>query len=101
MSRAAGPAVDRRGADSPTSRHPTDATASASTRTPARRLLDRALYLLAAYTGLRQGELRGLEWSHIDFATSTVHVLAGLTRGMTKPTMSASDNTVSTRMNIS
>ena len=45
------------------------------------RLLDRALYTMAAYTGLRQGELRGLRWSHVDFATATVHVLEGLTRG--------------------
>jgi integrase len=44
-------------------------------------LLDRALYLLAARTGLRQGELRGLRWSHIDFDGSTVHVLEGVTRG--------------------
>jgi integrase len=43
--------------------------------------LDRALYLMAAYTGLRQGELRGLRWSHIDFASATVHVLEGITRG--------------------
>lgn len=45
------------------------------------RLLDRALYTMAAYTGLRQGELRGLRWSHIDFDRSVVHVLEGLTRG--------------------
>lgn len=43
--------------------------------------LDRALYLMAAYTGLRQGELRGLRWAHVDFGTSTVHVLEGITRG--------------------
>lgn len=45
------------------------------------RALDRALYTVAAYTGLRQGELRGLRWSHVDFERSVVHVLEGLTRG--------------------
>lgn len=43
--------------------------------------LDRALYLLAAYSGLRQGELRGLRWRHIDFGCSTIHVLESVTRG--------------------
>jgi integrase len=43
--------------------------------------LDRALYTLAAYTGLRQGELRGLKWAHVDFDASIVHVLSGITRG--------------------
>jgi integrase len=43
--------------------------------------LDRALYTLAAYTGLRQGELRGLRWKHIDFGRSIVHVLENVTRG--------------------
>jgi integrase len=45
------------------------------------RLLDRALYTMAAYTGLRQGELRGLRWQHVDFDGPTVHVLEGVTRG--------------------
>jgi integrase len=43
--------------------------------------LDRALYVTAAYTGLRQGELRGLKWEHIDFGRSIVHVLENVTRG--------------------
>ena len=42
--------------------------------------LDRALYTLAAYTGLRQGELRGLKWEHIDFDRSIVQVLENVTR---------------------
>jgi integrase len=42
--------------------------------------LDRALYVMAAYTGLRQGELRGLKWSHVDFGQSIVHVLENVTR---------------------
>lgn len=45
------------------------------------RLLDRALYVLAAYTGLRQGELLGLRWEHVDLERSVVHVLEGFTRG--------------------
>src|SRR5258707_417640 len=45
------------------------------------RTLDRALYVTAAYTGLRQGELRGLRWEHIDFGRSIVHVLENVTRG--------------------
>ncbi|HWV85039.1 MAG TPA: tyrosine-type recombinase/integrase [Capillimicrobium sp.] len=45
------------------------------------RLLDRALYTMAAYTGLRQGELRGLRWRNVDFDGPTVHVLEGVTRG--------------------
>jgi integrase len=43
--------------------------------------LDAGLYTMATYTGLRQGELRGLRWSSVDFARSTVHVVEGVTRG--------------------
>jgi integrase len=43
--------------------------------------LDRALYTMAAYTGLRQGELLGLRWGRVDFERSVVHVLEGVTRG--------------------
>ena len=43
--------------------------------------LDSALYVVAAYTGLRQGELRGLRWENVDFARSTIHVLENVTRG--------------------
>jgi integrase len=35
---------------------------------------DTAIYLAAAYTGLRQGELLALRWSDIDFAGQRVHV---------------------------
>lgn len=35
---------------------------------------DAALYLAAAYTGLRQGELLALRWKDIDFAGQRVHV---------------------------
>ena len=43
--------------------------------------LDRALYTMAAYTGLRQGELRGLRWGSVDFGRDLLHVLEGFTRG--------------------
>jgi integrase len=43
--------------------------------------LDMALYTMATYTGLRQGELRGLRWASVDFGQSTVHVVEGVTRG--------------------
>jgi integrase len=33
-----------------------------------------ALIRVAAYTGLRQGELRALRWREVDFATANVHV---------------------------
>jgi integrase len=44
-------------------------------------VLDRALYTLATYSGLRQGELRGLLWEHIDVARSIVHVVENVTHG--------------------
>ena len=35
---------------------------------------DAALYLAAAFTGLRQGELLGLRWSDVDFLSDLIHV---------------------------
>ena len=32
------------------------------------------IFLLAVYTGMRQGELLGLRWSDIDFDKSTIHI---------------------------
>jgi integrase len=43
--------------------------------------LDRALYTLAAFSGLRQGELLGLLWQAVDFEAGSIHVLEGLTKG--------------------
>jgi integrase len=44
----------------------------------ARAAQDPALIRVAAYTGLRQGELRALRWRDVDFATSNVHVRRNL-----------------------
>lgn len=43
--------------------------------------IDRALYLTAAFTGLRQGELRGLRWHHVDFDASRVRAFENVVRG--------------------
>ena len=40
---------------------------------------DAALYLTAAFTGLRASELRALRWRSVDFADSLVHVERGFT----------------------
>jgi len=42
---------------------------------------DRALYLTAVLTGLRQGELRGLTWSSIDLTAQRVTVVDNIVRG--------------------
>lgn len=39
---------------------------------------DAALYRVAAYTGLRQGELRALRWRDVEFAGHNVHVRRNL-----------------------
>src|SRR5712691_4483419 len=52
-----------------------------------RRLLDaqeeplRTLLLLAALTGMRQGELFGLQWEDIDFTAHLIHVRRALWHG--------------------
>lgn len=45
------------------------------------RQLDRALYITAAMTGLRQGELRGLRWEAIDWTAQRVLVARNIVRG--------------------
>ena len=42
---------------------------------------DRALYLAAAMTGLRQGELLALRWRDVDWAAGVVRVRRSYTRG--------------------
>lgn len=44
---------------------------------------DATLYLTAAMTGLRQGELRALQWADVDFATDRIHVRRSATTGAT------------------
>jgi integrase len=42
---------------------------------------DATLYLTAAMTGLRQGELRALQWRDVDFVTDRLHVRRSATTG--------------------
>jgi integrase len=41
----------------------------------------RLVFLVAAYSGLRQGEILGLRWTDIDFETGRIHVQGQLARG--------------------
>jgi integrase len=49
---------------------------------------DAALYVVAGFTGLRQGELRALRWRHVRFADRTVVVVAGMSAGLDSTTKS-------------
>lgn len=42
-----------------------------------------AMFLIAAFTGLRQGELIALRWRHVDFANRILHVRRNLPGGVT------------------
>ena len=42
---------------------------------------DSAIFLVAAFTGLRQGELVALRWRDVDFAGSYIRVTASYTKG--------------------
>jgi integrase len=42
---------------------------------------DAAMYTVAGFTGLRQGELRALRWKHVRFAHRTIVVVAGIAAG--------------------
>ena len=43
---------------------------------------DAAVFVVAAFTGLRLGELRALRWRDVDFAKQTVHVHRSFTHGV-------------------
>jgi integrase len=45
---------------------------------------DAALYRVAAFTGLRQGELLALRWEHVDFVGGLLHVRRNYTDGREK-----------------
>ena len=49
---------------------------------------DAALYTVAGFTGLRQGELRALRWKHVRFADRTIVVVAGMSAGEDSSTKS-------------
>jgi integrase len=49
---------------------------------------DAALFEIAAFTGLRLGELRGLRWSDVDWMNRLVHVRRSYTRHEIGPTKS-------------
>jgi integrase len=49
---------------------------------------DAALFEIAAFTGLRLGELRGLRWSDVDWMRRVVHVRRSYTRHEIGPTKS-------------
>ena len=49
---------------------------------------DAALYTVAGFTGLRQGELRTLRWKHVRFADRTLLVVAGMSAGTESSTKS-------------
>ena len=49
---------------------------------------DAAIYTVAGFTGLRQGELRALRWRHVRFADRTLVVVAGISAGYESTTKS-------------
>ena len=49
---------------------------------------DAALYTVAGFTGLRQGELRALRWKHVRFADRTIVIVAGMSGGEDSSTKS-------------
>ena len=49
---------------------------------------DAAIYTVAGFTGLRQGELRALRWRHVRFADRTIVIVAGMSAGVESSTKS-------------
>jgi integrase len=49
---------------------------------------DAAIYTVAGFTGLRQGELRALRWKHVRFADRTIVIVAGMSAGEESSTKS-------------
>ena len=54
-------------------------------RVPATSEQDAAIFTVAAFTGLRLGELRALRWRDIDFGKQTVIVRGSYTHGRPRP----------------
>jgi len=55
---------------------------------------DGVIYLTAAFTGLRRGELLALRWPDIDFANAAIHVRRSLSDGAEGPPKSGRERTV-------
>jgi integrase len=55
---------------------------------------DGVIYLTAAYTGLRRGELLALRWRDVDFANAAIHVRRSLSDGAEGPPKSGRQRTV-------
>ena len=55
---------------------------------------DGTIYLTAAFTGLRLGELLALRWRDVDFANSAVHVRQNFTNGRVDTPKSGQERTV-------
>ncbi len=55
---------------------------------------DGTVYLTAAFTGLRLGELLALRWRNVDFANSAVHVRQSFTNGRVDTLKSGQERTV-------
>jgi integrase len=55
---------------------------------------DGAIYLTAAFSGLRRGELLALRWRDVDFANAAIHVRRSLSDGAEGPPKSGRERTV-------
>jgi len=55
---------------------------------------DGTVYLTAAFTGLRLGELLALRWRDVDFANSAIHVRQSFTNGRVDTPKSGQERTV-------